>query len=95
MDNMDKDQHISEISSKDIRTLQKVSLTGTGILHLRVPRKLHTRSYKTLVRLKLEFAPSIWSPYSKTQIKQIMKVQDASPLYLQDIAKHIDHEYSL
>ena len=35
------------------------------------PRSTKEVAYKTLVRPKLEYAASVWSPYSKLQINQI------------------------
>ena len=39
------------------------------------PRSTKEVTYKTLVRPKLEYAALIWSPYCKTQIQQVEKVQ--------------------
>ena len=39
------------------------------------PRSTIEVAYKTLVRPKLEYAVPIWSPYYKTQIQQVEKVQ--------------------
>ena len=41
----------------------------------KIPRSTKEVAYKTLVRLKLEYAAPIWSPHSKLQINQIEKVQ--------------------
>ena len=67
---MDWGQHISDISSKATKTL--------GFLRRNLafaPRSTKEVAYKTLVRPKLEYAAPIWSPYCKTQIQQVEKVQ--------------------
>ena len=67
---MDWGQHISGISSKATKTL--------GFLRRNLafaPRSTKEVAYKTLVRSKLEYAAQIWSPYCKTQIQQVEKVQ--------------------
>ena len=54
------DQHVSEISSKAIKTL--------GFLRRNLafaPKSTKEVAYKTLVRPKLEYASPIWSPHSK------------------------------
>ena len=69
-DNMDRGQHISEISSKATKTL--------GFLRRNLafaPKRTKEVAYKTLVRPKLEYAAPIWSPYWKLQINQVEKVQ--------------------
>ena len=45
-ENMDWGQHISDVSSKASKTLG--SFTGTWLLHLRVPRRLHTKLWYAL-----------------------------------------------
>ena len=69
-DNMDWGQHVSEISSKATKTL--------GFLRRNLafaPRSTKEVAYKALVRPKQEYAAPIWSPHSKLQINQIVKVQ--------------------
>ena len=69
-ENMDWGQHISDISSKATKTL--------GFLRRNLafaPRSIKEVAYKTLVRPKLEYAATIWSPYCKTQIQQVTKVK--------------------
>ena len=69
-DNMDWGQHISEISSKETKTL--------GFLRRNLafaPKSTKEVAYKTLVRPKLKYAAPIWSPYSKLQINLVEKVQ--------------------
>ena len=72
-DDLDWDQHISEISAKATKTM--------GFLRRNLafaPRHTrHTRevAYKTLVRPKLEYAAPIWHPYHESQIGQVEKVQ--------------------
>ena len=69
-DNMDWGQHISEISSKATKIL------GFYYRNLAFASKSTKEvAYETLVRLKLEYAAPIWSPYSKLQINQVEKVQ--------------------
>ena len=67
---MDLGQHISDISPKASKTLGFLC----WILAL-APRSTKEVAYKRLVRLKLEYALPICSPYSKTQIQQVEKVQ--------------------
>ena len=65
---MDWGQHISEISSKANKTL--------GFLRRNLafaPKSTKEVAYKTLVQRK--HAAPIWSPYSKLQINQVVKVQ--------------------
>ena len=67
---MDLGQHISDISSKATKTL--------GFLRRNfafTPRSTKEVAYKTLKHPKLEFAAPISSPYCKTQIQQVEKVQ--------------------
>ena len=69
-ENMDWGQLISDISSKATKAL--------GFLRRNLafaPRSTKKVAYKTLVRPKLEYAAPIWSPYCKTQIQQVEKVQ--------------------
>ena len=69
-DDLDRGQHISEISSKATKTL--------GFLQRNlafVPRHTKEVAYKTLVRPKLEYAAPIWHPYGETQIGQVETVQ--------------------
>ena len=69
-ENMDWGQHISHISSKAAMIL--------GFLRRNLtfpPRSTKEVAYKTLVHPKLEYAAPIWSPYCKTQIQQVEKVQ--------------------
>ena len=71
-DNMDRGQHISEISSKATKTL--------GFLHWNLafaPRSSNRSrvAYKTSVRPKLKYAAPICRPYSKLQINQIENIQ--------------------
>ena len=74
-DNMDWDQHISEISSKATKTLG--FLRGSLAF---APKSTKEFAYKTLVLPKLEHAALIWSPYSKLQIYQVEKVQRTAAL---------------
>ena len=67
---MDWGKHISNISSKATKTL--------GFLRRNLafaPRSTKEVGCKTLVRPKLEYAAPIWSPYCKTQIQLVEKVQ--------------------
>ena len=66
-ENMDRGQHISDISSK-------ANLAFT-------PRRPEEVAYKTFVRPKLEYAASIWSTYCKTQIQNVEKVQRTAPCW--------------
>ena len=49
------------------------------------PRSTKEVAYKTLVRPKQDYAAPIWSPIN--QIEKL-KLEDSSPLYLQEMAKH-------
>ena len=73
---MDLGQHISDILSKATKTLGFLR-AEFWLSHLGIPwiTKEVTSAYKTLVCPKLEYAGPIWSPYSKTQIQQVEKVQ--------------------
>ena len=69
-DNMEVGQRISEISSKAAKTL--------GFLRRNLafaPKSTKVFAYKVLVRLKLEYAAPICSPFSKRQINQVEKGQ--------------------
>ena len=71
-EDLDWDQHISEITSKATRTL--------GFLRRNLafaPRQTKDVAYKTLVRPKLEYASPIRHPYLKTRTRtqQVEKVQ--------------------
>ena len=76
---MDWGQHIiSDISSKATKTL--------GFLRRNLafaPRSTKEVAYKTLVCPKLEYAAPTctWSPYCKTQIQQVEKVQKTAQWY--------------
>ena len=69
-DNMDWNQHISEISSKATKTISFLRRNLTF-----APKRTKEVAYKTLVRPKLEYAARICRPYSKLQINQVEKVQ--------------------
>ena len=69
-ENMDWDQHISEISSKATKTLDFLCRNLAF-----APRSTKKGAYKTLIWPKLEYATTIWSPYTKLQINQMEKVQ--------------------
>ena len=78
-ENMDWGQHISDISSKAIKTL---GFLGRNLAF--APSSTKEVAYKTLVRPKLEYAIPIWSTYCKTQIQRVKKVQRT----LQEVAQH-------
>ena len=69
-DNLDRGQHISEITCKATKTLgflrRSLALT---------PRHTKAVAYKTLVRPQLEYAAPIWRPYNETQTAKVEKVQ--------------------
>ena len=69
-DNMDWGQHITEISSKATKTLRFLRRNLAF-----APKSTKEVAYKTLVRPKLQYAALIWSPYSKLQINQVVKVR--------------------
>ena len=72
-DNMDWGQHISEISPNATKTL------GFLCRNLAFAPKSTTEvACKTLVWPKLEYAATIWSPYSKLQINQLEEVQSTA-----------------
>ena len=75
-DDLDWDQHISEISCKATKTL--------GLLrhNLALPPR-HTKefAYKILVRPQLEYATPIWHPYNDAQIGQVEKVQKTAAMW--------------
>ena len=81
---MDCGQHISDISSKATKTF--------GFLRRNLafaPRSTKEVAYKTLVRLKLEYAAPIWSPYCKNSDSTSGEgTEDGSPLDLQEVAQH-------
>ena len=73
-ENKDWGQHISDFSSKATETL------GFFCRNLAfAPRSTKEVAYKTLVHPVLEYAAPIWSPYCKTQIQQVEKVQRTAP----------------
>ena len=67
-DDLDWDQHISEITCKATKTL--------GFLrHNLAPRHTKEVAYKTLVQPQLVYAATIWHPYNDTQTAKVEKVQ--------------------
>ena len=73
-DNMDRDHHISEISSKVTKTLG--FLRRNFAFALKSSKKA---AYKTLVQLKLEHASSNGSPYSISRIIKLRKFRGRQP----------------
>ena len=67
---MDWGPHISGISSKATNTLGFIR-RNLAFSH----RNTKEVAYKNSVRPKLEYAAPIWSPYCKTQVLQMEKVQ--------------------
>ena len=69
-DNLERGQHVSEISSKATKTL--------GFLRRNLalaPQHTKKVAYQTLVRPQLEYAAPIWHPYNETETKKVEKVQ--------------------
>ncbi|KAK6191216.1 hypothetical protein SNE40_002953 [Patella caerulea] len=62
--------HIDNITSKASRVL---GFLKRNLRHC--PRSVKERAYQTLVRPKLEYCSTIWSPQQKTQAKQIEQIQ--------------------
>lgn len=69
-ENLSWNTHISRVSKKANQTLGFVK-RNIKIHH----EDLKATAYKTLVRPQLEYASSVWSPYTDTAIQQIEKVQ--------------------
>ena len=65
-ENMDWGQHISDISSKQLRLY--VSSAGTWLLHVGVLIK--EVAYKTVVGPKLKYAAPIWRPIVKLRFNR-------------------------
>ena len=68
--NMSWPQHITDTANKVISTLgflcRNLSACSTQV---------KATAYKLLVRLKLEYASSVWHPHHRNKIKQLEKVQ--------------------
>ena len=65
--------HCSKVSSKASKTL--------GMLRRNIsscPNKVKVQAYQTLVRPKLEYASSAWSPHTKKGTKRVEAVQNTA-----------------
>ena len=72
---MDWGQHISDISSKATKTL------GSLRRNLTFAPRITKGCIQNFGSTKLEYAAPIWSPYCKTQIQQMEKVQRTAALW--------------
>jgi hypothetical protein len=73
------DQHINNITAK--------ANTGTtlGFLRrdLKIPSvRIKEQAYQTLVRPLVEYASTVWNPYTKTEINKIEAVQRRAARYV-------------
>ena len=69
-DDLEWGQHINEITSKATKTLGFLCRNLTF-----ASKETKAATYKTLVRPKLEYAPSVWMPYHQVDINRTEKVQ--------------------
>ena len=73
------DDHISNITMKANRTL------GFLRRNLQVNnQQLKSQAYKTLVRPTVEYASTLWDPYTKKNIDQLERVQRRAARYVQN-----------
>ena len=71
------DQHINNITSKANKTL------GFLRRNLKIPSiRIKEQAYQTLVRPLVEYASSVWDPYTKTEINKIEAVQRRAARYV-------------
>ena len=71
------DQHISNITNKASKTL------GFLRRNLKIPSiRIKEQAYQTLVRPLVEYASTVWDPYTKTDIDKIEAVQRRAARYV-------------
>ncbi len=69
--------HLDNITNKASRTLGFLRRN----LQINSP-KLKTTAYKALVRPMVEYAPTVWDPYTQKGVKQVEKVQRRAARYV-------------
>ena len=71
------DQHINNITAKANKTL------GFLRRNLKIPSiRIKEQAYQTLVRPLVEYASTVWNPYTKTEINKIEAVQRRAARYV-------------
>ena len=71
------DQHINNITAKTNKTL------GFLRRNLKIPSiRIKEQAYQTLVRQLVEYASTVWNPYTKTEINKIEAVQRRAARYV-------------
>ena len=76
-DKMEWTPHINNITTQANRSL------GFLRRNLRpAPQQLKNQAYKALVRPKLEYCSSVWSPYTTTAIQQLERIQRRAARYV-------------
>ena len=71
------DSHINNFTTKGNKTLgflrRNINISST---------KVKEQTYKSLVRPSLEYACSVWDPYTKEDITQLEQVQSRAARYV-------------
>jgi hypothetical protein len=65
------DQHINNITAKANKTL------GFLRWNLKIPSiRIKEQAYQTLVRPSVEYASTVWNPYTKTEINKLKQCKE-------------------